>query len=153
MSSSLLGRVLETGNPDLFAAVLAQCAPADLMARVAPVCKDWAGAVEVALRGRCVQRQWKLARRPRGALSQLWPYRTLWVQRVCRGCLSASGDYAVRDTPRGGTLFLLCRHCCLSERVRLLLVERQLCLDTLGLSGAPMQKEGYGRGGKRKVPP
>jgi len=147
---AVLDRVLGTENADLLVAVFAQCEPRVLMMRIAPVCRSWAATAEVVLRELCAQRRWQLARRPRGGLSSLTPYRALWVQRACRGCCDAAGDYAVRDTPRGGTLFLLCRACCVSERVLSLLVHQQLCFDTLGLSGRPLQNESKGKGRKRR---
>jgi len=145
---SVLVRLLEIGSADLFVAVLAQCSPRDLIARLAPVSRGWALAVEVVLRRLCGDRRWQQARMPRGAPWPFAPYRALWLQRACRGCFAAAGDYAVRDTPRGGTKFLLCRTCCLSERMRVLLVHDQLCFDTVGLSARPLYNESKGRGRK-----
>jgi hypothetical protein len=144
---AVISRLLETGNADLFVTVLAQCLPCDLIARVGPVCRSWAAAAEVVLQRLCSDRRWQQARMPQGAPRRqtFAPYRALWLQRACRGCLAAAGDYAVRDTPRGATKFLLCRTCCLSERMRILLVRDQLCFDTLGLSGRPLYNESKGR--------
>ena len=140
-------RLLENKSEDLLVAVLSQCESHRLMACVAPVCKSWAGLVESVLQARCAERHWQLARRPRSVTPTIGPYRALWVQRACRGCFNAPGDLAVRDTPRGGTRFLLCRKCCLSERMRTMLVQKHLCFDTLGLTGRPLPDNKW----KRKI--
>jgi hypothetical protein len=147
--SHVLRLLLDTGSADLFVAVLAQCSPRDLIAHVAPVCRGWASAVEVVLQRLCGDRRWQQARMPRGAAWPSAPYRALWVQRACRGCLEAAGDYAVRDILRERAMFLLCRACCVSERMRILLVRDQLCIDTIGLSGRPLYNQSKAR---RKKP-
>ena len=139
--SNVLALILREATDDILHALLA-CLPASELCLLSRVCKRWAVVAEQRLRDSCGHRGWQLPRRPRlqnrSQASMLLPWRTLYVSRSCRSCLTDAGDFAVRNYAGGAPAFYLCASCAKAPRVVARLQAMRATIDVTGLSGKPL---------------
>ena len=125
------------GNCDILCAFFASLPP-PAVACFSRVCRDWAHAAEYCLQAACQNHRWAKPRRARlqqrGVLAQL-PWRTLFMAKACRSCLSAPGDFAVRTLDAGAPRCFLCAACAKQSRTVERMQRANLTLDVTGLSG------------------
>ena len=137
---SALSLLLSHGNGDIICAFLAALKP-HTAAILSRVCRDWARAAEYCLQPACQALRWSLPRRARlqqrGVLAEL-PWRSLFISKACRACLTKPGDFAARTPDAGAPRFFLCAACAKSARVVERLQRSNFTLDVTGLSGKPL---------------
>ena len=137
-----LSKLLEhaEGDVDILRAFLAALPPR-AVAGFSAVCKEWAFAAEYCLQAACLSFRWSLPRRARlqqrGVLAEL-PWRSVFIAKACRACLTAPGDFAVRTPDAGAPRFFLCVTCAKEQRVVQRLQKHNYTLDVTGLSGKPL---------------
>ena len=140
--ASALSRLLDHADADadilcaFFAALTTRTA-----ACVSQVSRQWATAAEHCLQSACIGFRWQLPRRPRlqqrGVLANL-PWRSLFVSRACRVCLTRPGDFAVRTPDAGAPRCFLCGPCAKHPSTVQRMQRLNLTLDVSGLSGKPL---------------
>ena len=89
-----------------------------------------------------MQKNWAIPRRARlkqraGQLADV-PWRSLFVQRVCRACMTSAGDFAARLDSKGAPALFLCGVCAKESAVVEKLQLLGATLDVTGLSGKPL---------------
>ena len=140
---TVLEMLLASGKaPDLLPLLLSMLRE-DHLCIVSRVCWGWAKCAEVALKERCHEHGWQLPRSRRlqqggGRLASELPWRKLFLDRSCHGCMRAVGDFAVRSGRHGAAMFHLCGPCAKQQRVHERLVASDACLDVTGRSGKPL---------------
>ena len=142
-------RWLIDGADELLDALLMTCTTRTVC-MLSLVCRRWAAAAEMRFRAACQQHKWALPRRPRlqgvnGTLGAELPWRACFINRACRTCLTAAGDFAVRRTDAGAPRFYLCRVCAKQARVVERLQLERATLDVTGLSGKPLYSRNESR--------
>ena len=139
-ASTALALLLAHDDDDFLSAFFASLSPR-LTAMLAQVCKRWACAGELCLRGACIQQNWALPRRARlqqrAKLANV-PWRHLFVQRACRACMRSAGDFAARLVSNGAPAFFLCGACAKESAVVEKLQLMRATLDVTGLTGKPL---------------
>lgn len=132
--------LLGHADPDLLAAFFAALPPR-AAACLSRVCRAWAAAAELCLRDACASHGWAQPRRARlqqrGVLAQL-PWRSLFVARACRSCMTRAGDFAVRADRSSAPLCFLCAVCAKQPTAVQRMQRLGVTLDVSGLSGKPL---------------
>ena len=104
------------------------------------VCKTWARAAEANLESTCRRHRWQQPRRARlvkaSSLGLAW--RPVFLNKVCRACFNAPGDFAVRTVDAGAPRCFLCARCAKKPQIVQRLQRHSLTLDVTGLSGRPL---------------
>lgn len=125
---------------ELLPAVFSHLSPG-VMLKLSLVCKRFAQGCELGLAQVCASNKWVMPRKPRGqaAKQHHFPVRAMYRRHACISC-GEPGEFPVRSGHTAGTkqapiVFLVCKRCARLPAVQGRLVDVNLYVDLMSISG------------------